>query len=584
VATLEYAADFAVKCLDFYDDLFHTPFPLPKLDQVAVPDFEAGAMENWGLMTFREQALLVDKGSARDQKLYVATVVAHEISHMWFGDLVTMEWWDDLWLNEAFASLMETYATDKLAPELGAWDDFYMGTVVPALKRDCLPGVQPVRVDVANVEDIANLFDGAIVYAKGARLMLMLMRLMGEDNFFNGLKKYFAKHKYGNTVADDLWNSLTPYADFDVREFMTPWLTQPGYPVLRGHEQKRFLLTGEGESYKYPIPEVKDDLSGHYLIDLGTEKFAEAISNFAQKSKEQKLRLLLDRELLAKTPLVESASLLPLMAKFRDDVSYVVWDVVSLLVADLKIFMETGSEADKKYKRFVGMLVRNLYERLGVEAQVGEADEDIKLRPVALGLMYYAEDADFVAKVRRVYANQKPAEIDANVRAVVLSTLMRDDEGLAKEYLGLYLKTADPELKSDLMVALTATRNTEIVAGFLPLLKNGTIKAQDRLYFFARLARNAVARTQTLAWMYENWNWLEAVEGDKTIGEYPRLVAGLIRTEAGAKKYRKFFGARKNEPILARNVRVGLTEIEARLQLIAADAAAVKAELQKTID
>ena len=309
---LDYAAQFAADVLDFYDDCFKTPFPLPKMDLVAVPDFEAGAMENWGLVTFREIALLANDKSSLDTKQYVAIVIAHELSHMWFGDLVTMAWWDDLWLNESFANMMETYSTDKIRPELRAWEDFYLTAVASSISRDSLPGVQPVRVDVKCVEDIANLFDGAIVYGKGSHLLLMLMRTMGEEAFFAGIADYFEKHKYSNTTADDLWNALTPHADFDVKEFMTPWLTQSGFPVVTtDQKQQRFLITGETDDTKYPIRELRDDLSGHYIINYSEEEFAEKLKHVDEMSKEQKLRLLMDRRMLAKTNYVPSVSLLP---------------------------------------------------------------------------------------------------------------------------------------------------------------------------------------------------------------------------------------------------------------------------------
>ena len=160
---LAYAAQFAADVLDYYDDRFGTPFPLPKMDLLALPDFEAGAMENWGLVTFREIALIANENSSLDTKQYVAIVIAHELSHMWFGDLVTMAWWDDLWLNESFANMMEVYSTDKIRPELRAWEDFYLSAVSGSLSRDSLPGVQPVEVDVNSVESIAKLFDGARV-------------------------------------------------------------------------------------------------------------------------------------------------------------------------------------------------------------------------------------------------------------------------------------------------------------------------------------------------------------------------------------------------------------------------------------
>ena len=386
-ADLTYAAQFAADVLDFYDDRFKTPFPLPKMDLLALPDFEAGAMENWGLVTFREIALLANENSSLDTKQYVAIVIAHELSHMWFGDLVTMKWWDDLWLNESFANMMEVYSTDKIRPELRAWEDFYLTAVSGSLSRDSLPGVQPVKVDVASVEDIANLFDSAIVYGKGSHLLLMLMRTMGEEKFFAGLTDYFAKHQYSNTSADDLWDTLTPHADFDVKEFMTPWLTQSGYPVITGKNQTRFLLTGETDDTKYPIRELRDDLSGHYIINYSDEEFTEKLKHIDAMSKEQKLRLLIDRRLLAKTDMVESASMLPLIQAFANETDSVIWEIVSAIVADLKQFFNPKTEEKRQFQTLIGNLARPNYERLGVVAKDSDTYDDIQL--------HYGHDAVF---------------------------------------------------------------------------------------------------------------------------------------------------------------------------------------------
>ena len=196
---LEFAVKSAAKVLDFFEDYFGVKYPLPKCDQVALPDFESGAMENWGLVTYRESCMLVDpKLTTIDDKSYVLIVIAHELSHQWFGNLVTMKWWDDLWLNESFASVMEYVAADAVEPELKVWKKFLTGDAVGAMRRDCLSGVQAVKQPVRHPNEIATLFDGAIVYAKGARLMYMLMDLMGEEDFRRGLRGYFEKFAYRN--------------------------------------------------------------------------------------------------------------------------------------------------------------------------------------------------------------------------------------------------------------------------------------------------------------------------------------------------------------------------------------------------
>lgn len=592
-SSLKFANDYAAKCLDFFDNLFKTPYPLPKLDQIALPDFESGAMENWGLVTYREQCLLADESSALDHKLYVATVIAHELSHQWFGNLVTMEWWDDLWLNESFASLIETYAVDKISPEFDAWDDFYSGTIMPALRRDCLPGVQAVKCDVNNPAEIATLFDGAIVYAKGARLMLMLMRLMGEDNFFAGLAEYFTKYAYQNTTADNLWDSLTPHANFDVKALMTPWLTQPGYPVISGDSQERFLIaetTTTEPSYIYPVPETKRDLSGHYLINLTPEEFSAALKNFDSLSKEQKLRLLIDHELLAKTPAISSVNLLSLLQQFSHETEYIIWDILSFIISDLKIFLSTNSEPEQRFKVFIKNLAVEQYRRLGLTAKPNESDNDTKLRPLILGLMLFSDDSEFKSSVETEFNTKSPVDIDPNIRHVVLSTMLRknDYEIFSPEFsseslIKLYKTTPDPELQTDIMSALTSSKNPDILKSYLPLLKDGTIRPTNVLFFFARLTRNQFSTTIALNWLYDNWEYLYKIEGDKTISDYPRIAATCILKAVDFETFQDFFTPKLNDPALARTLEIAFAEISARLDLIEVDGPSVTAALMSNI-
>ena len=581
VEDLKFAGDFAADVLDFYDDCFDTPFPLPKMDLLAVPDFEAGAMENWGLVTFREIAMLANDKSSFDQKQYVALVIAHELSHMWFGDLVTMQWWDDLWLNESFANMMEVYATDKIRPELSAWDYFYTGAILAAFQRDCLPGVQPVKVEVQNVEDISNLFDGAIVYGKGSRLLLMLMRIMGEKNFFRGLRDYFAKHKYSNTVANDLWAALSPYAEFDVKRFMTPWLVQSGYPVITNGEQERFLLSGRTGDEKYPIPEIYDDLTGHYIINLSEDELAEKLTNLNRLSREQKLRLLMDRRLLAKTKRAHSVSLLPLIEAFASETDPLIWELILAIVADLKIFFLPKSKEKRAFKCYIRDIVMPNYLRLGIKAKRGESVEDMKLRPMIMSLMHYAADEDYIDAVDEMYGKTFIAKVDSNLRWVVASTLVRKHPELSMKYFGIYYETADSALKRDLMDALTSVRDHDMAFSYLEKLKDGTVRPQDRIIFYLRLLRNYTIRSEAFQWAYDNWCWLYEQEGDKTIADYPRYMAYYAQTEEEAKQFHDFFEKHKKEKILARDIAIAFAEIDARLKLISSDKDEIYAYLAK---
>ena len=576
---LQFAGDFAADVLDFYDDCFKTPFPLPKMDLLALPDFEAGAMENWGLVTFREIYLLANERSAFDHRQQVAIVIAHELSHMWFGDLVTMAWWNDLWLNESFANMMEVYSTDKIRPELQAWDDFVTNAILPSLQRDCLPGVQPVKVEVNNVEDISNLFDGAIVYGKGSRLMTMLMRTMGEENFFAGLADYFEKHAYGNTTAEDLWQALSPHADFDVSEFMMPWLTQSGYPVINSHDidsQQRFLIDNTTDDTKYPIREIRDDLTGHYIINYTEAELNEKIANLDNLSKEQKIRLLMDRRLLAKTDRAQSVTLLPLLKAFAEHESDpLIWEILSVIVGDIKVFFEPKSDEKHEFMHFVRQCSFKHFQRLGIAEHPNDTEDDKQLRPIIMSMMHYAADEEYINAIDYAYYDKKIANVDQNLRWVIAATLVRRHPDLSKVYFNLYQKTNDSALKHDLADALTAVRDRETALSYLPKLMDGTVRPQDRHLFYLRLLRNYTIRDDAFEWAYKNWDWLYEQEGDKTIPDYPRYMAMYARTEHSAQRFKEFFKQHEDEPILSRDVHVAYTEIDARLHLINSDKQAI---------
>ncbi len=227
-----FALETSVRLLDYFNDYFGIPYPLPKLDHLAIPDFAAGAMENWGAVTYREVALLVDPehSSARVRQV-VAGIMAHEIAHMWFGDLVTMAWWNDLWLNESFASWMGDKAVDNLFPDWEMWTQFLMADTNSALSLDGLANSHPIEQEVRNPAEIGELFD-AISYSKGASIIRMLEQFLGPEVFQEGLHQYLTKHMYGNARTQDLWDALGESSGQPVTAVMDTWVKQTGYPVL----------------------------------------------------------------------------------------------------------------------------------------------------------------------------------------------------------------------------------------------------------------------------------------------------------------------------------------------------------------
>ncbi|KAM7391261.1 hypothetical protein PAMP_021961 [Pampus punctatissimus] len=278
-----FALDAAVKLLDFYDDYFDIPYPLPKQDLAAIPDFQSGAMENWGLTTYREAGLLFDpeKSSASD-KLSLTKVIAHELAHQWFGNLVTMEWWNDLWLNEGFAKFMEFISLDITYPELHV-DEFFLGKCFEAMEVDCLSSTHPISTPVENPTQIQEMFDD-VSYDKGACILNMLRDFLTPEAFEIGIIRYLKRYSYQNTVNSHLWESLTDICNSDdldegrmkQKEFCSKRNLHSGasipltYMTSASSTIQRFLLKTKTDILY--LPEEVDwvkfnvDMSGYYMV------------------------------------------------------------------------------------------------------------------------------------------------------------------------------------------------------------------------------------------------------------------------------------------------------------------------------
>ncbi|VDO87635.1 unnamed protein product [Haemonchus placei] len=261
--------DLAAKAIDWYNDWFGIDYPLPKCDLIAIPDFSMGAMENWGLVTYREVALLVDpaKSSTR-QKSRVALVVAHELAHFWFGNLVTMKWWTDLWLKEGFASFMEYLFVGTNYPEFKIWEHFVNDELAQGFGLDALRNSHPIEVEIDDPCELEEIYDN-ITYAKSNAVNRMLFHYLGEETFQAGLRLYLKKFQYDNAVTLDLWNALGDASQQNVAKLMSGWTKQMGYPVITVTDrqqgknrilslsQKRFIADGgedpENSLWQVPI-------------------------------------------------------------------------------------------------------------------------------------------------------------------------------------------------------------------------------------------------------------------------------------------------------------------------------------------
>ena len=569
---LEFSNQMAMESLDFYDQLFGIPYPLPKLDQVAIPDFDAGAMENWGLVTYRESCLLVDQNTPQATKEYIATVVTHELSHQWFGNLVTMRWWDNLWLNESFANMMQFYAVDHLRPEWKIWQDYFTEDCLYALRRDSLKNVQSVQQTVSDPAEIDSLFDGAIVYAKGSHLIFMLMRLMTEYKFFQGLKSYFQKFQYQNTTGNDLWACLQEFADFNIKDMMDSWIMQPGFPLIDGKKQQRFFADGSTDQTTWVLPKITDDMSGHYLIKLSEVDFQQKIRDFKDLSFEQKLRLLIDRSLLMRTPYINTSSILDLLMEFKQEKQESIWQIIVTIIANLKIFFPPTSEYFPLFQKYLFSLASYNIRRLGLKSDSDTVD-DLKLRPLVLNFAIYAEDQGIMSKLAALY-DQKIGEAMnfAKVSPELLDTVVDAKYRFSKEaifdhLLNRYQNEASPVYKSIILENLSSSRNQNHIEKLIALLEDqDVIRLQDHVSFLASLLSNHWSKQLALTWFYDHWNYIKEITKNKSIDDYVRIVGARVSNQIEAEQFREFCDQERSNPAVARAIKIAEYGIKITLE------------------
>ncbi len=626
--TLDFALDIAVRVIDFYEDYFGVRYPIPLSYHVALPDFSAGAMENWGLVTYREVYLLVDENSTVKSRQNVALVVAHELAHQWFGNLVTMKWWDDLWLNESFANMMEYVSIDAIEPSWNIFEDFQTTGVPLALQRDATDGVQSVHVAVNHPDEINTLFDPAIVYAKGSRLMHMLRRWLGDDDFRAGLKIYFEKHKYSNTIGHDLWDALSEASGKDVAAFMDAWLEQPGYPVVTAEvvddtlvlSQKQFFI-GEGQDQNriWPIPlntnwtglpetlteerlaipnfsqlaaqnegalRLNTANTAHYITNYKGQLLKAVLNQLTELDTTSKLQVVQERRLLAESGEIPYAELIPLLTKLTDETSYLVSEAIAQVVDGLDMFMDEGSEAQAEFKALVNRLMQKNYDRLGFEPQVGESDEDEMVRQKAISLMLYADNADAVAKAEEIFDAHKEniESIPASIRLSVLANQVKhaETEELVSLYLDCYVKTNDGNFRRQLAAALSNTKEKATVERILGELKNkDVVKPQDlAMSWYRPFLNKDFSQGAFWNWACENWDWItSALGGDMSFDKFVIYPANTFKTPERLEEYKAFFEPQLDDMAISRNITMGIKEISARINLINTSKAAVESAL-----
>lgn len=621
--SLDFGLDVAKRGIEFFEEYYGVPYPLAKCDHVAIPNFSAGAMENWGLITYRERCLIADPATtSQSGREVVAMVICHELSHQWFGNLVTMKWWDDLWLNESFANVMEYVAPAALFPDWDFWNTFITQEGLGSLRRDSIAGVQAVKTEVRHPDEISTLFDPSIVYAKGGRLLKMMFEYIGEEDLRKGLKAYFTKHAYKNTTGDDLWEALGEASGKDVASFMTPWLTRSGFPVVEADQngkdltvsQHHFLLDpAKADAERiWPVPllsgtaevpallekrdehvELKSDefvrlnqgALGHYIVRYVQPGHMGAIAKLVSDKKlgvAERLMLLSDSTMLGRAGTQSFASTMELLEHYTDEDQEPVWDIMALVLADCRRFIDTAPEMEDAIKALIRKLIQTQYERLGWDEKPNEPSQDTKLRATIIGLGVYAEHEAILGHALELFETYKSDQqaIPSELRGIVFSAAIRQNVDGAFDYLlKLDEETSNVDLKQDILGSLTAERKEPQIAILLERLKDSDkVRQQDVDHWLVYLLRSRYARPQAWKWLRDNWGWIEKTfGGDKSYDYFPRYAASAFNTRELLNEYKEFFEPKQEQPILKRNIIMGIEELENRITWIERDIPALKA-------
>lgn len=567
-----FALDCACRCLDAYDDFFHIPYPLPKLDMVAIPEFAMGAMENWGLVTYREVDLLIDplRASSR-QKQRVASVVAHELAHQWFGNLVTMDWWSGLWLNESFASWTENWATDKLYPDYKMWDQFVTGHLASALRMDALRSSHPIDVPIRHAEEVNQVFD-AISYCKGASVVRMIKAVLGMKHFQSGLQHYMKDYAYGNTDSEDLWNAWEQVSGIPVGQLMSSWTLQMGFPLLRvvnenwtdQHvtieiEQEWFLADGspldeEEKAKMWTIPIMTcTDTGPQTEMTLMREKSASItvpiengdkswvklnagqevpmrvlpsltmLKRYGQNINTMKpmdrAGLINDSYALVKAGHLAPENLIQLLGSFKNETEYVVWEGLASVLSGLDTVMSDDEYLSREFRVFGKKLVVEIMNKVGWEPQETDGHLTTLLRGLIIGLLssFAYDDASVVQEAsKRFHAFRENhsdiMSLPSDIRTQVFQIVLKNGGAEEYEYIKSYYFTApDNAERKHVLSSLGYVQDAKLKTATLEFTTSGAVKLQDFFYAIGSVSQSS-REARELAWLFFQNNF-ERIKG-----------------------------------------------------------------------
>jgi puromycin-sensitive aminopeptidase len=616
-----FALDTAVKVLEFYENYFAIKYPLSSLDLIAIPDFASGAMENWGAVTYRETAILVDEElTSTANKQWVALVIAHELAHMWFGNLVTMEWWTHLWLNEGFASYIEYLAIDHIFPDWKIWTQFVYMDHAKALELDGLRNTHPIETEVHHPSEISEIFD-TISYSKGSSIIRMLASYLGKEIFQKGLQVYLKKHKYSNAETSDLWVALEKVSGKNVKKIMENWTGKPGYPLVEVSDVKNKLKLTQSRFFASPssakeILRLADEKTlwsipldsllfskktlfmprhrGWIKLNKGETSFIrikyppqllellkEPITKKILRA-EDRYGLIRDAFSLAQSGHSSTVDALSLIKAYEKEDSFIVWaEIASSLRAIDNLILDQPFYDE--YKAFCRKIFKVIAGKIGWSKDPNESHSRTLLRNIVLFMYGTSRDGNTIQKAREIFKEiyYGKSKIDSDLRGVVYNLVA--ENGGEDEYSrleSLYLKTPFQEEKDRIFRALCSFRDIKLLEQSLKMAFSDQMRAQDKFKAVSFIWANPSGKD--LAWSFVKKNW--KMISEKFVGGhlYARFIQPAVYfvDSKKAQEIEEFF--KKNPSIgLERTIAQVTEQIRANDLWLKRDKVVISAFLKK---
>lgn len=605
---LEYSLQIAIDALDWYEQYFGVPYPLPKCDHVALPDFAAGAMENWGLVTYREALLLVQPDTPIDLRNSIATVITHELAHMWFGNLVTMWWWDELWLNESLASILEIKCLDAIRPELHVSSNYYAGTLFSALRRDSLPGIQPIITPINQPEEISTIFDGAIVYSKGACLMHMIEHWVGEETFRAGLQNYLQKHAYSCASTHDFLKIFKRLSQLPIDQVTPGWLNQPGFPLIKVDanwqiSQEQFgyksdqtwqiplTLTDGATTLEKPTkisPQVVNSISATYAVVQYDKKVIDDIlPQITNSSEVSQYYFLTCQLLLAERNYEPYANLVTQIEQFSHKSDYLTWLGLARIINNLRTIVAEDKLGLDSLNQLAGELATAKLNQIGLSPQANESISHYRLRNILVDLAVEARSPKVINDLNALFQTNLE-QIDADLRPNIIAAKLLSSENngqLINQLFSEYKATTNPDLKDDIMAGLTyCTKENELEAIVKHLDNRETIKPQDIIMWYAGIIRQKIGRDRAWLWLQNSFtNLIDLFKASGDYGDFVRITASVFSTTKQLDEFQGFFTPHQDDPTLKREIKVGVEQISSKAKLVEAQQSATIQALKSAL-